>query len=96
MNLLSLKDLSYRFAFFLCLLSGQRSLSLDNKSIEDSKVRLTITKKLKHTRAGTHKKPLEFLAYPIDQKLCIVNHLKVYLDKTKSLRNDENSYLSVA
>ena len=93
MNLLSLKDLSYRFAFLLCLLSGQRSLSLDNKSIEDSKVRLTITEKLKHTRAGTHKKPLEFLAYPIDQKLCIVNHLKVHLDKTKSLRNDEKQLL---
>ena len=65
MNLLSLKDLRYRFAFLLCLPSGQRSFSLDNKSIEDSKVRLTITEKLKHTRAGTHKKPLEFLAYPI-------------------------------
>ena len=38
-------------------------------------------------------KPLEFLAYPIDQKLCIVNHLKVYLDKTKSLRNDEKQLL---
>ena len=87
------KDLSYRFAFLLCLLSGQRSFSLDNKSIEDSKVRHTITEKLKHTKAGTHKKPLEFLAYPIDQKLCIVNHLKVYLDKTKSLRNDEKQLL---
>ena len=97
-NLLSLKDLSYRFAFLLCLLSGQRcqtifTLSLDNMSIEDSKVRFTITEKLKHTRAGTHQKPLEFLAYPIDQKLCIVTHLKVYLDKTKSLRNDEKQLL---
>ena len=98
MNLLSLKDLTYRFAFLLCLLSGQRcqtifSLSLDNMSIEDSKVRFTITEKLKHTRAGTHQKPLEFLPYPIDQKLCIVNHLKVYLDKTKSIRNDEKQLL---
>ena len=97
-NLLSLKDLSYMFAFLLCLLRGQRcrticTLSLDNMSIEDSKVRYTITEKLKHTRAGTRQKPLEFLAYPIDQKLCIVIHLKVYLEKTKSLRNDEKQLL---
>ena len=94
MNLLCLKDLSYRFGFLLCLLSGQRSFSLDNKSIEDSKVRFTKTEKLiKHTRAGTHQKPLEFLGYPINQKLCIFNHWKVYLDKTKSLRNDERQLL---
>ena len=93
-NLLSLRDLSHRFAFLLCLLSGQRcqtiyNFSLDNMSIEDSKVTFVITEKLKHTQAGRHQPPLEFLAYPIDQKLCIVTHLKVYLDKTKSLRNDE-------
>ena len=29
-------------------------------SIEDSKVTFVITEKLKHTRAGTHQKPLEF------------------------------------
>ena len=97
-HLLSLRDLSHRFAFLLCLLSGQRcqtifKLSLDNMSIEDSKVTFVVTETLKHTRVGSHQKPLEFLAYPIDQKLCIVTHLKVYLDKTKSLRNDEKQLL---
>ena len=62
-------------------------------SIDDSKVTFVIAEKLKHTRAGTHQKPLEFLAYPIDRKLCIVTHLKVYLDKTKLLRNDEKQLL---
>lgn len=45
-------------------------------SIADSKVTFVITEKLKHTRAGTHQKPLEYLAYPIDQKLCFVTHEK--------------------
>ena len=59
-------------------------------SIEASKVTFVIIEKLKYTRlAGRHQPPLQLLAYPIDQKLCFVTHLKLYLDKTKSLRNDE-------
>ena len=97
-DLLSLKDLSHRLAFLLCLLSGQRcqtinKLSLQHMSMTDSKVMFIIFEKLKHTRAGVHQKPLEFLAYPINQKLCILTHLKVYLEKTKMLRIDEKQLL---
>ena len=60
-------------------------------SIEDSKITFVITEKLKYIRASIHQKPSEFFAYPIDQKLCIVTHLKVYLYQTKSLRNDEKT-----
>ena len=90
---LSLNELNHSPAFLLCL-SGQRcqtiyKLSLDNMSIADSKITFVISETLKHTRAGTHQRPLEFLAYPDDQNQCIVTHLKVYLDKTKSLWNAE-------
>lgn len=93
-HLLSLRDLTRRLAFLLCLLSGQRCqtisvLSIDNMSIDDSKATFVITEKLKHTRAGTHQKPLKFLAYPTDRNLCAVTHLKAYLDKTSALRKDE-------
>lgn len=96
--LLSLKELTHRLAFLLCLLSGQRcqtiyKLSLDNMSTEESRITFVITEKLKHTRVGTHQKPLEFLAYPIDRNLCIVTHLKEYLAKTTPLRNDEKQLL---
>ena len=90
---LSLNELNHSLAFLLCL-SGQRCQtiykhSLDNMSIADSKITFVISETLKHTRAGTHQRPLEFLAYPDEQNQCIVTQLKVYLDKTKSLRNAE-------
>ena len=58
-------------------------------SIADSKITFVISETLKHARAGTHQRPLEFLAYQDEQNQCIVTHLKVYLDKTKTLRNAE-------
>ncbi len=91
LSLLSLKDLSHRVAFLLCLLSGQRcqtlsKLSIENMSIDQSRVTFIITEKLKHTRVGAHQEPLQFLAYPTDRNLCIVTHLTEYLQKTSTLR----------
>ena len=93
LSLLSLKDLSHRVAFLLCLLSGQRcqtlsKLSIENMTIDQSTVTFIITEKLKHTRVGAHQEPLQFLAYPPDRNLCIVAHLTEYLQKTSPLRGD--------
>lgn len=78
-------------AFLLALLSGQRcqtisKLSLDNMTIDESKITFVVTEKLKHTRPGAHQKPLVYLAYPTDKKLCIVTHLLEYLKRTYKLR----------
>ena len=96
--LLTLQGLSHRIAFLLCLLSRQRchtvsKLFIDNMILEDDKVTFLITEKLKHTRIGTHQKPLEFLAFPHDKKLCIVSHLKEYLQKTGNVRGPEKQLL---
>ena len=37
---------------------------------------------------GTHLKPVEFLAYPEDEKLCVIKHLQKYIKKTQVLRGD--------
>jgi len=39
-------------------------------------------------RVGTHLKPVEFLAYPENEKLCVIKHLQEYIKKTRVLRND--------
>ena len=96
--LLKLKDLSYRMAFLLCLLSGQRcqtvsKLFLDNMVVNEDKVTFLITEKLKHTRIGSHQKPLEFMAFPHDKRLCIVNLLKEYLQRTANIRGQEKQLL---
>ena len=88
---LSLKELSIKVAFLLCLLSGQRCQTivfLDIKemdSLEDRYV-FHIQEKLKQSQAGYHIKPLEFRKYPIDKKLCIFTHLQEYIRRTENLR----------
>ena len=93
-----LKELTQRLTFLLCLLSGQRcqtihKLSLENMHMSEDKVTFSITEKLKHTRQGVHQQPLEFLAYKADRKLCIVTHIKHYIEKTNSLRQEEKQLL---
>jgi len=36
----------------------------------------------------THLKPVEFLAYPEDEKLCVIKHLQEYIKKTQVLQSD--------
>ena len=40
--------------------------------MNEDKVTISITEKLKHTRPRVHQQPLEFLAYKAERKLCIV------------------------
>ena len=98
---LTLKELSYRIAFLLALLSGQRcqtlsKLSIDNMLISEEKITFVILEKLKHTRINSHQKPIEFLSYPNDSNLCIVTHLNKYLDMTRGLRGDSSKQLLIS
>ncbi|XP_071943241.1 uncharacterized protein [Antedon mediterranea] len=94
----SLKEISQRLAFLLCLLSGQRcqtilNLSIANMEKSDHKIVFYVTEKLKHTRVGSHQKPLEFNAFPSDKKLCIVFLLTEYLSRTSVFRQDKAQLL---
>ena len=42
---------------------------------------------------GTHLKPVEFLAYPEDEKLCVIKCLQEYIKKTQVLRSDSSQLL---
>ena len=97
-TLLTLKDLSHRVAFLLCLLSGQRcqtisKLSIENMFIEDLKITFVVTEILKHTRPGKHQQPLIFLSYPNDKNLCIVSLLLEYIKRTSALRGENKQLL---
>ena len=74
-SVLSLKELTLKLTFLLTLLSGQRCqavkfFSIKNMEFSDLKCTFVITEKVKQSRVGTHLKPVEFLAYPEDEKLC--------------------------
>ena len=56
--------------------------------LSDLKCTFVITEKVKQSRVGTHLKPVEFLAYPEGEQLCVVKHLQDYIKQTHVLRKD--------
>ena len=60
-------------------------------SLDDDKCTFFLDKLLKHSKPGTHLKPIEFRAYPPDPKLCVVLCLKAYLKVTADLRLNETA-----
>ena len=90
---LTLKDLSMKTTFLLCLLSGQRcqtikSLDIDHMNVLPDRYIFHINSKVKQTRPGKHVQPLEFIAYPNEEKLYVVRHLNEYIRKTSVFRKD--------
>lgn len=89
---MSLKQLTHKLVMILALLTGQRCQTIHKLNIElmqklPNKYVFTIGEKLKHTRPGTHQKPIELLGYT-DRNLCVVQHLDEYLRRTVTLRCD--------
>ena len=95
---LTLKELSYNLVMLLALLSGQQCHTLHCSSVSsvkmsDSKCVFTVDVLLKQSRKGKHLAPLEFLAFPQNEKLCILSVLKEYLHRMKEVRGEENKPL---
>ncbi len=88
---LNLKDLSQKLAMLLCLTTGQRCqtihlIEINGLQVLQGKFRLTTTHKLKQTKPGRHIDPIELIEFKEDGKLCVVEHLKEYLERTQKLR----------
>ena len=52
-----------------------------------------IMEKVKQTRVGTHIQPIVFKSYPNDEKLCVIAHLKEYIERTTPFRNASKQLL---
>lgn len=90
---LTLKDLTLKVTMLLALLSGQRlqtlkAFSVKSMTLTDTKCVFQINVPLKTTRPGRHMSALEFCEYTPSDDLCIVKHLKFYLNLTSTLRRD--------
>ena len=83
---LSLKDLTLKLTFPLSLLSSQRCQTIFYFIIY-------IMEKVMQTRVGTHIQPIVFKRYPNDEKLCVIAHLKEYIERTTPFRNASKQLL---
>ena len=59
----------------------------------DDRYRITICEKLKQGKPGRHLASIDLLSFQSDKKLCVVEHLKEYLQRTKQLREEHSQLL---
>ena len=88
-----LENLTKKLATLLCLLSGQRvqsicALNLEYSAFTCGTYTFYIPKVLKTTKPGNHQHPLQFETYQENEKLCIVNCLKEYINRTMNIREN--------
>ena len=89
---LSLKQLTLKTAALLLLLSSHRGQTIMNFKIgskmelRNNSVCFHIDDLLKTSKPGHHISPISFKAFPADRRLCVVTYLKVYMERTKTLR----------
>ena len=80
----------------LALLTDQRTqnihcLDVKHMDMSDKKCIFYLTSLQKHSRPGKHQKPIELEAFDQEPNLCVIRHLKAYVDKTSVHRSDTNS-----
>lgn len=90
---LELELLTKKLATLLCLLSGQRAqtigaLSLNHHHGTKEQHVFYIPKILKTTRPNNHQEPLCFLKFPEDERICVVNCLETYIQRTENIREN--------
>lgn len=91
---LNLKNLSMKFATLLWLLSGQRGqsillISLKNLTLTNNHIKIRFGDILKTTRPGFQQREVTIKAYAPDRRLCIVTTAKEYLERTRTIREEQ-------
>ena len=95
----SLLFLSEKLCLLFLLLSAQRCQTLHLIHINDivlhaNHITIQTSQLLKQSRPSFHLKPIVLFKYPKNDKLCIVETFKLYLQRTETLRNTlENKLL---
>ena len=99
-NSLNLKYLTLKLCTLTALISAQRVqsihyLHLDQMAVKEGSAQFTFKDLLKHDRPGKSSFTLKMKAYPPDRRLCVVNYLRHYVQRTKNIRGNER-YLFVS
>ena len=96
---LNLFQLTVKTLLLLLLVTAQRlqtisKFTLQNMNQKKRKVSFTITDNLKHQRGYSPATVVEIQSFPADLRLCPVNYLKAYLNRTRSLRSAQALFVT--
>ena len=92
---MSLKKLTCKVVMRLALLTGQRPqiihcLDVNHMEVSNKNCIFYLTSLQKHSRPGKQQKPIELEAFDQEPNLCVIRHLKAYVDKTSVHRGSTN------
>ena len=95
---ISLRQITLKTTMLIALLSGQRvqtlrALRIHNVKHYDNKVEFYIDSLLKKSKPGKHLPTLCFNKYPVEN-ICVVRHVRKYIDMTKKIGNDDSFFIS--
>ena len=96
---LSLKDLGFKVAILILLITGHRgqtvlALSIDKMELSRQEVVFELSKLLKSNRLGDPLSTVVLTAFNQNRKLCVVRAIKAYLKITVKIRNSNQLLLS--
>ena len=91
---------TYSAYSYASIITAQRGHALHLLKVTDLKMYrnksvIHSSNKLKHTRPEVHTQSAEILEFAENRKLCLVDHLRVYLEKTGKLRREPELFISV-
>ena len=94
-DMLLLQELTKKLVTLLCILSGQRAQSIANLNLgfmhhTSDMYTFYIPEILKTTTPTFHQTPLEFDAFEEDKRLCAVDCLDEYIERTKLIGDNLN------
>ena len=93
---LTLQELTSKLITLLALTTGHRmqtfaNVKIDNIEVKDKKAEIKIPDRIKTTGTNRKQPILVLPVYCKNRKICPVMALKIYLDRTKSIRNSINN-----
>ena len=96
---LNLFQLTVKTLLLLLLVTAQRlqtmsKLSLENMTQKKRKFSFTIVENLKHQRGYAPATIIEVQSFPADLRLCPVNYLKAYLNRTRQVRSTQALFVT--
>lgn len=65
-------------------------------ALSDQKYEFYVMDKVKQSRVGHHVAPIVFQHYATEPALCVVTHLKEYIERTKDIRNPDCKNLLIS
>ena len=90
---LPLRELTLKLTMLVALPSGQRCqtlhlLNLEGMTLTAQQCTFKISEPIKTTKPGSKALQLKFQAYAAGTHLCVVHHLRAYLERTNPLRGN--------